>query len=163
MSPPSSSVPAELSSDVRSYTPLLNNGAAQERSISGGRKTSSQGPLIASEKAESGGVLRRGRQTLEESSVVDGAEECGRPLPLGKDERSEIDCCVNPSLRRQRADTSELAGHLAPSLLLWPWPATSGSRSVCFVPLASFCSAGPYSSGPVCLLSLMARLNPVCL
>lgn len=44
-----------------------------------------------------------------------GREECGRPLLLGKKERSEIDYCVNPSLQRQKANTLELA---ATSLLL---------------------------------------------
>lgn len=157
VSSPSSSVPAGLSGDVRSNTSLMNKGAAQKRPISGGRKTSSQEPLIASEEGESGGFEEGQADAGGESAAAVrwmGAEECGRPLPLGKNERSEIDCCVNPSLRRQRADTSELAGHLAPSLLLWPWPATS--RSVCFVPLACFCSARPYISGSVCLLSLMA-------
>lgn len=62
--------------------------------------------------------MRRGRSRL---------EECGRPLLLGKNERSEIDCCVNPSLQRQKADTSELAAtSLSPPLAS---PDESGGRS----------------------------------
>lgn len=77
--------------------------------------------------------MRRGRSRL---------EECGRPLLLGKNERSEIDCCVNPSLQRKKADTSELAA-TSPSPALAS-PGERGGRSpvvlnsLLFVPHA-FC------------------------
>lgn len=71
VSSPSSSVPVGLSGDVRSKTSLMNSGAAQKRPISGGRKTSSQEPLITSEEGESGG-FEEGQADAGGESAVDG-------------------------------------------------------------------------------------------
>lgn len=56
-------------------------------------------------------------------------KECGRPLLLGKKKRSEIDYCVNPSLRRQKANTLELAATLL-FLALSPTLASPGQLSL---------------------------------
>lgn len=86
-------------------------------------------------------------------------EVCGRPLLLGKNERSEIGCCVNPSLRRRRADARELADHLARS----PCPplasARKGRKRVCLFLFCSppFVQQKCFISESVCPLWLIVR------
>lgn len=95
-----------------------------KRLIIGGKKEFSR-PLIGSEKETQEG--EKGEVEMEGGD----REECGRPLLLGKNERSEIDYCVNPSLQRQKANTPELAATLLP-LASSPTLASPGQLSLLY-------------------------------